>query len=71
MPRSRNVKIGAEEAEFAELRDQVLWECAFAAVLFDNGIISLSTNWRALADKLFFVVELRIKVDEIDTGKEG
>jgi len=41
-------------------------------VLFDDGDDFVVDELAGgLADKFFFVVELGIKVDEIDTGKRG
>ena len=64
------LEVGAEEPEFAKLGNHVKGEGAFAGVLFDNGedfVIDKLT--RRLADQFFLVVQLGIKVDEIDTGK--
>jgi hypothetical protein len=66
------VKIGAEEAEFAEQRDKVLGESSFAVVLLDDGDDFVVDELAgSLADKFFFVVKLGIKVDEVNTGKRG
>jgi hypothetical protein len=66
------VKVGAKEAEFAELGDQVKRESGFAVVLFDDGQNFVVDKLAGgLADQFFFVVKLGIKIDEIDTGKRG
>src|SRR5579872_7184220 len=66
------VKAGAEEAEFAELRNEMLGECAFAAVLFDDGDdFGFDELAGGLAREFFFVVEERIEVDVIDAVVGG
>ncbi len=66
------VEAGAEEAEFAELRDEMLWECAFAAVLFDDGDdFGFDELTSGLARELFLIVEERIEVDVIDAVVGG
>ena len=66
------VKAGAEEAEFAELRNEMLGECAFAAVLFDDGDdFGFDELAGGLAGEFFLVVEERIEIDEIDAVVGG
>ena len=63
-------QIGAEEAEFTELRNQVHGEGGFAAVLFDDGKnFVVDELARGLANQFLFVIELGIKIDEVDTGE--
>src|SRR5262249_34547111 len=66
------VEAGAEETEFAELRNEMLGECAFAAVLFDDGDnFGFDELTSRLASEFFLVVEERIEVDVIDAVVGG
>src|SRR5262249_21375338 len=66
------VQAGAEEAEFAELRNKMHGESGFAAVLFDDRNDFVFDEFSGgLADELFFVVKLGIKIDVIHSGVLG
>ena len=66
------MKIGAEEAELAELRDQMLRESGFAAVLLDDGDDFVFHELaRCLAHQFFLIIELRIEIDEVHTAIAG
>ncbi len=66
------MEVGAEEAEFAELRDEMMRERSFAAVLFDDGDDFVFDELaRGLANEFFLVVELRIEIDEIHSCKSS
>src|SRR6266404_315964 len=64
--------IRAEKSEFAELRNKVAGKRSFAAVLFDDGDDFVFDELaRCPAHQLFFVVKLRVKVDEVDAAVSG
>src|SRR5262249_23013909 len=66
------LQAGAEEAEFAELRNQMHGESGFAAVLFDDGDdFVLDELAGGLTDQFFLVVQLRVKIDVIHSGIFG
>src|SRR5206468_3037039 len=63
------VEVGAKESQLAELRNQMLRKRRFAAVLFDDGNdFVLDELTSGLPHQFFFVVQLRIKIDVIDSG---
>ena len=50
----------------------MLRKCSLATVFFDDGNnFVVDETPRRLPDEFFFVVELRIKIDEIHTGKSS
>src|SRR5580704_1299074 len=66
------LQIRAKKSQLPELRNKVLWKRTLAAVFFDDGndfVVDESPS--GLPDELFFVVQLRIKIDEINTGKSS
>ena len=64
------LQVRAEEAELAELRDEVHRESGFAIVFFDDGEdFVVNELARGLADEFFFVVEQGIEFDEINAGE--
>ena len=65
-------EVRAEKPQFAELRHQMHRKRGFAAVFFDdrqNFVVHKLSGRQP--NQFFFVIQLRIKIDEIDTGKSG
>src|SRR6266567_1330914 len=66
------MQVRAKKSQFAELRNQMFRERGFAAVLLDDGNDFVFDELpRRLPDQLFFVVQLRIKIDEVDSAISG
>src|SRR6266849_2080060 len=63
------MQVRAKKSQLTELRNQMFRERRFAAVFFDDGNNFVFDELpRRLPNQFFFVVQLRIKIDEVDSA---
>jgi hypothetical protein len=66
------MQIRAKKAQLAELRHEVLGESSFAVMLLDDGNdFALDKLARGLPHQFFFVIQLRIQIDEVHSAESS